>query len=176
MAQSMTTTRGLSWMASSTASLPSLASPRTVMRSDTSVRPLRVRQRHAHAHQCPSFAWACEFDRPADERRPLAHCHDAETAMRRRRVGALAVIFDVELEQRTGEAKAHPRLCDAGVPRDIGQRFLKDAIDVNRDRKIDRSGGSDALVRDRNSGLPLDSRNIPVQRPLESDLLEQRGM
>src|SRR5262245_27864059 len=118
------------------------------MRSDTGVRSLRVRQRHAHAHQCPAFSWACEFDRAADERRALAHRYDAETTPRRRQVGALAVIFDVELEQRTGEAKAHPRLCDAGVPRNIGQRFLKDAIDVNRDREIDWRGASNALVRD----------------------------
>jgi hypothetical protein len=51
------------------------------------------------------------------------------------------VIFDIQFEEARSDAKTHPRMFRPGVPRDIVQRFLHDAVDVNQIEARHDDGG-----------------------------------
>jgi hypothetical protein len=62
------------------------------------------------------------------------------------------------------------------VPGDVGQRLLQHAVDLDADHGIDRDGRPRALIRHAQPQLPFDGRQIGVDRALQSELLENRGV
>src|SRR5258708_20028849 len=70
--------------------------------------------RYANTDERPTFARPATFYRSPDERRSLAHRHDAEAAPRCGGGHAPAVILDIQLEKVRGHPKAHPSV---GRPR-----------------------------------------------------------
>ena len=85
---------------------------------------------------------------------------------------------DLRLPARARPASKRSRThacVGAGMPRDVVQRFLQHAIDVNADGHVDRRRQRRRARRRRAMpGLPLDRRQIPVDRALEARLLEDR--
>src|SRR5262245_30821894 len=141
MAQSMTTTAGLSCLVREIASSPLLASPTTSIDSSSSRmrrKPRRTRPwssarrtvildsdtrryRHFHADEGAAFGGPQEFNRPAHERRPLAHGNEAETAARRCAGEPRSPIFDVELERAISETQTDSGALRSGMTGDVAQ-------------------------------------------------------
>ena len=86
------------------------------------------------------------------------------------------MILDFELECTRKVAQAHPGTLGSRVFRDVTERFLQDTIDVNGDVGINWNARSRPLVRHGQTKLPLDVAQVPVERALETELVENRGV
>src|SRR3954463_11826369 len=128
--------------------------------------------RYPQTNERSSVSWLEEFNRPTQHPRPLAHRDDPESAARRRRVGALSMIFHVQLDRVTLRSQSYPRLFRFGMPGDVVQCLLHHSIYVDRRRRIDRDRRSVALVVHVQASLTLDRREIPVNGAFETCLLK----
>src|SRR6185436_18710306 len=199
MATSITTTAGCSCPAIAIASSPFAASPTTAIASSSSsmrrkprrtrlwssasrtvirrsdIGGLRGRERDSQANQrARAGCRAQKVDGAADQRRAFAHGHEPEAAAACRRAEAFSVIFHLELQDVAVEREADADVGDAGVPGHVAQRFLQDSIHVNADLAVPRPGRRRPVIGYVEPELPLDSRKIPVDRPLEAGILENR--
>ncbi len=86
------------------------------------------------------------------------------------------MIFHFQLKRVRQETQTHPRLLRPGVPRHIVQRFLQDAVNVHAGAAIHRKRRALFLIGYGNSGLSFYGRNVPVERALESGLVEHHRM
>src|SRR3954467_3801380 len=194
IAQSMTTTCGFNDAARVTASSPSLASPTTAIAGSSSSSRRKPRRtsvwsstsstvilvamsvlafnRDLQTHERSPLSWLEKFDRPTQHLRPLSHRDDTESAAGGSRVGALSMIFHVQLDHVTLRTQPYPGLLRFGMPGDIVQRLLHHSIHVNRRRRVDGDRRSVALVEHVQPSLTLDRREIPVNRAFETRLLE----
>src|SRR3954466_14842630 len=158
IAQSITTTCGLSDAASFTASSPSLASPTTVTAGSssnsrrnprrTSVWSSARRTVILFAMCVLAFDWNSQPDeRPSARRlekleratqhlRSFPHRNDPQAASIGSRGRSFAVVFYVQLDHVTLRAESHPCLCDPRVPGHVVQRLLHDAVDMNGRSRI----------------------------------------
>ena len=115
--------------------------------------------------------------RAAEQLGPLAHRDDAEAARRGPASSPLPWSSTSSSRSRLREAQPHPGPVGAGMPRHVVERLLQHAVDVNRRRC--RPPARAAPVRSYDDGdaeLLFDGREIPVDRALEPELLEDRRM
>src|SRR4029079_5888436 len=168
IAQSITTTCGVSLSASLTVSSPSLDSPTTSISASSSSRrrnPRRTRVwsstrrtvilfamyvpvpgRYLHANERASHRRRQELDCAAEHLGALAHRDDAEAPPGCVRTGAFAVILDVELDHAILRAQSHPCLPGPRVPRHVVECLLHHAIDMDGRGAVNRHRRSVALV------------------------------
>src|SRR5262245_38369928 len=145
IAQSITTTAGLSCFVSAIASSPLLASPTTSIASSSSSMRRKPRgtrlwssarstvivassprgHRHFHANEGAAVGRPKELDRSSHERCPLAHRDNAKAPARRDGRQARAVVFDLQLEHVSDAAQADGGSGRPGVAGYIAQGLLE---------------------------------------------------
>src|SRR5471032_3312208 len=202
-AKSITTTRGRSSNASSTAWCPSSASPTTRMSwSSSNMRrnPRRTRlwsstsrteiagsgmrllamsllrqYRHRKTHQGATRAAVLEFQTAVHQFRSLTHGNHAHpVALRTSETDT--IIFHFKHHGFRQIPQANRRLLALGMLGDIVERFLHHTIEVDCDAAVQFPAGARFLVLYRNAGLLLETRQILTERALKSDFVEDHGM
>src|SRR5471032_329366 len=202
-AKSITTTRGRSSSASSTAWCPSSASPTTRMSGSSSNmrrNPRRTRlwsstssteiagsgmrllamsllrqHRHRKTHQGATRAAVLEFQAAVHQFRSLTHGdHAHPVALRTSETDT--IVFHFQHHGFRQIPQANRRLLALGMLGDIVERFLHHTIEVDCDAAVQFPAGAQFLVLYRNAGLLLETRQILTERALKSDFVEDHGM
>src|SRR6185312_7581135 len=197
-AKSMTMTSGFKARADSTASKPSLASPTTVMPgSSSSIRRkpwrtrlwsstsntlmsvccirLRLVVRRYGAHQSAACLAARKFNCPLDQVDALAHGDEAESVADFLGV-ADAFVFDFHHERVHIEPQAHYRAVRLGMPYDVVQRLLDDAVQMDRNFLVRFVILAFSLIGDMKAGALPETREISRERAGKPGFVEHRWM
>src|SRR6202158_201732 len=87
-----------------------------------------------------------------------------------------SMIFYFQLQRLRQETQTHPCLLSPGVPRHVVQRLLQDAIDMHSSTAIHRERLPLFLIGYGNSGLSFYVRDVPVERALQSRLIQHYWM
>ena len=139
-----------------------------------SVERLRLLERHAQANERAAFVGPQELDRTADQLGALAHGDEAQSTPHGPRAQTRAMVLHLELERAGKIAQADPHAVGAGMPRHVAQRLLQHAVHVDADRAYHGHSHAGPLIGHREPQLLLDGAEIPVERALEPQLLEDR--
>src|SRR6185437_12461441 len=197
-AKSMTMTSGRSLNAASTASWPSLASPRTrisgssssmrrnprrtsawssTRRIVSSARGMRLLadDRRRYADQRASFASRQEFDFAAQHLRAFPH-RDQPHAAPVLRAEADAMIFHFEGDAIRFEREAHGHALRARMPGDVRKRFLCDAIKMDADVAVQLAARAGFFVANGDSVLAFERGQVDVERAFETCFIEHHRM
>lgn len=91
------------------------------------------------------------------------------------RIEAFAVILDFELERFREKSQPHPGFTGVRMARDIVQRFLQDAVEMNR-AAVERKSFAGLCIVNGDTRLFLRGGKIPAYRALEPRFFEHHGM
>src|SRR3984893_16636410 len=127
-------------------------------------------------HQSSTFRWARKNNLPAHQLRTFSHRYQTNPMLVRAFREPDSMIFYFQLQRFRLETQTYPGLLGPGVPRYVIQRLLQDAVDMHSGTAIYRKGHPLFLIGYGNSGLSFYVRDIPVERALQSRLVEHHGM
>src|SRR5437763_12695110 len=198
IAQSITITRGCNSWVRRMASVPSAASATTVISGSSSRmrrKPRRTRlwsstnrtvilsrmgiqvlPGNLQSNQGSALRWPCEFHPAAQQLGAFAHGYQSNSLLRFLRYETFAMIFDFELKILRQKLQANPSLPDPGMPGDIIQRLLHDAIKMNGGIAVHRKRSSGFFIAYVNACLPFHHCQIPLHNVLDTGFVEHYGM
>src|SRR5215472_2258650 len=128
--------------------------------------------RHSHAHQrAPGFN-RFDFNIALHHPGPLTH-RDKTQALPASLPDPHAFILHFESNGVGPKRQPHGRILRSGMARHIVQRLLRNAVEMSRYLAVEFSNAAGLFKGDLDTCLPLESRQIRIERALQPDLIER---